>query len=47
MLRKDIFDLAIKHRLPSFSSNRQIALAGGLMTSDRPEAVAAAAQPRR
>jgi putative ABC transport system substrate-binding protein len=32
MLRKEIFDLAIKHRLPSFSSNRQIALAGGLMT---------------
>jgi putative tryptophan/tyrosine transport system substrate-binding protein len=32
MLRKDIFDLAIEHRLPSFSSNRQVALAGGLMT---------------
>jgi putative ABC transport system substrate-binding protein len=32
MLRKDLFDLAIKHRLPSFSSNRQIAMAGGLMT---------------
>jgi putative tryptophan/tyrosine transport system substrate-binding protein len=32
MLRKDIFDLAIRHRLPSFSSDRQIALAGGLMT---------------
>jgi putative ABC transport system substrate-binding protein len=32
MLRKDVFDLAIKHRLPSFSSNRQIAMAGGLMS---------------
>jgi putative ABC transport system substrate-binding protein len=32
MLRKDAFDLAIKYRLPSFSSNRQIAMAGGLIT---------------
>jgi putative ABC transport system substrate-binding protein len=32
MLRKDLFDLAIKYKLPTFSSNRQIALAGGLAT---------------
>jgi len=32
MLRKDLFDLAIKYRLPSFSSNNQIARAGGLAT---------------
>jgi putative ABC transport system substrate-binding protein len=32
MLRQDAFDLAIKHRLPTFSTNRQIATAGGLMT---------------
>jgi putative ABC transport system substrate-binding protein len=32
MSRQDVFDLAIKYRLPSFSSNRQIAMAGGLMT---------------
>ena len=30
--RKELFDLAIKHRLPSFSSNRQIVASGGLMT---------------
>lgn len=32
MQRKDLFDLAIKHRLPSFSTNNQIARAGGLAT---------------
>lgn len=32
MLRNDLFDLAIKYRLPSFSSNNQIARAGGLAT---------------
>jgi len=32
MLRKDLFDLAIKYRLPSFSTNNQIARAGGLAT---------------
>jgi putative ABC transport system substrate-binding protein len=32
MLRKELFELAIKYRLPTFSSNRQIALAGGLAT---------------
>ena len=30
--QKELFDLAIKHRLPSFSSNRQVANSGGLMT---------------
>jgi len=30
--QKELFDLAIKHRLPSFSSNRQVANTGGLMT---------------
>ena len=30
--QKQLFDLAIKHRLPSFSSNRQVANSGGLMT---------------
>ncbi|WP_164938023.1 ABC transporter substrate-binding protein [Bradyrhizobium guangxiense] len=30
--RKELFDLAIKHRLPSFSSNRQVATTGGLVT---------------
>lgn len=30
--RKELFDLAIKHRLPSFSSNRQVAITGGLVT---------------
>jgi putative ABC transport system substrate-binding protein len=30
--QKDLFELAIKHRLPSFSSNRQVANTGGLMT---------------
>lgn len=29
---KELFDLAIKHRLPSFSSNQQVARSGGLMT---------------
>ena len=29
---KELFDLAIKHRLPSFSSNQQVAKSGGLMT---------------
>jgi putative ABC transport system substrate-binding protein len=29
---KELFDLAMKHRLPSFSSNRQVASTGGLMT---------------
>jgi putative ABC transport system substrate-binding protein len=29
---KSVFDLAIKHRLPSFASNRQVARSGGLMT---------------
>jgi putative ABC transport system substrate-binding protein len=29
---KDLFDLAIKHRLPSFSTNPQVARIGGLMT---------------
>jgi putative ABC transport system substrate-binding protein len=29
--RKELFDLAIKYRLPSFSSNRQVAATGGLM----------------
>jgi putative ABC transport system substrate-binding protein len=32
LLRKEVFDLAIKHRLPTFSSNRQVADAGGLMS---------------
>jgi putative ABC transport system substrate-binding protein len=32
LLRKDAFDLAIRHRLPLFSSNRLIALSGGLMS---------------
>jgi putative ABC transport system substrate-binding protein len=30
--RKELFDLAISHRLPSFSSNRQVAATGGLVT---------------
>src|SRR5262249_816597 len=30
--RKELFDLAIRHRLPSFSSNRQVATRGGLAT---------------
>jgi putative ABC transport system substrate-binding protein len=30
--QKELFDLAIKRRLPSFSSNRQVANTGGLMT---------------
>jgi putative tryptophan/tyrosine transport system substrate-binding protein len=30
--RKELFDLAIKYRFPSFSSNRQVATTGGLMT---------------
>jgi putative ABC transport system substrate-binding protein len=30
--RKELFDLAIRHRLPSFSSNRQVAATGGLVT---------------
>ncbi len=29
---KELFDLAIKHRLPAFSSNQQVARTGGLMT---------------
>jgi putative tryptophan/tyrosine transport system substrate-binding protein len=29
---KELFELAIKHRLPAFSSNRQVANSGGLMT---------------
>ena len=29
---KELFDRAIKHRLPSFSSNRQVVVSGGLMT---------------
>jgi putative ABC transport system substrate-binding protein len=29
--RKELFDLAIKYRLPSFSSNRQVATTGGLI----------------
>ncbi len=29
---KELFDLAIKYRLPSFSSNQQVARSGGLMT---------------
>lgn len=32
VLRKEVFDLAIRHRLPSFASNRQVARSGGLMT---------------
>jgi putative ABC transport system substrate-binding protein len=32
IVRKEIFDLAIKHRLPSFGSNRQVAREGGLMS---------------
>jgi putative ABC transport system substrate-binding protein len=32
VLRKEVFDLAIKHRLPSFGSNRQVARSGGLMS---------------
>jgi putative ABC transport system substrate-binding protein len=32
VLSKEVFDLAIKHRLPSFASNRQVARSGGLMT---------------
>jgi putative ABC transport system substrate-binding protein len=32
LLRKEVFDLAIQHRLPTFSSNRQVADAGGLMS---------------
>jgi putative ABC transport system substrate-binding protein len=30
--QRELFDLAIEHRLPSFSSNRQVASTGGLMT---------------
>jgi len=30
--RKELFDLAISHRLPSFSSNQQVAATGGLVT---------------
>jgi putative ABC transport system substrate-binding protein len=30
--RKELFDLAIRHHLPSFSSNRQVAATGGLVT---------------
>ncbi|MGB8398777.1 ABC transporter substrate-binding protein [Bradyrhizobium sp.] len=30
--QRELFDLAIRHRLPSFSSNRQVANTGGLMT---------------
>ncbi len=29
---KELFDIAIKHRLPTFSSNQQVARSGGLMT---------------
>lgn len=29
---RNLFDLAIRHRLPAFSSNRQVAASGGLMT---------------
>jgi putative ABC transport system substrate-binding protein len=29
---RELFDRAIKHRLPSFSSNRQVVVSGGLMT---------------
>jgi putative ABC transport system substrate-binding protein len=29
---KELFDLAIKHKLPAFSSNQQVARSGGLMT---------------
>lgn len=32
VLSKEVFDLAIKHRLPSFGSNRQVARSGGLMS---------------
>jgi putative ABC transport system substrate-binding protein len=32
IVRKAVFDLAIKHRLPSFGSNRQVAREGGLMS---------------
>ena len=32
LLRKEVFDLAIKNGLPTFSSNRQVADAGGLMS---------------
>jgi putative ABC transport system substrate-binding protein len=32
LVRKDLFDLAIKQRLPVFSSNRVVAIAGGLAT---------------
>lgn len=32
VLRQDVFDLAIKHRLPSFGSNRQLARSGGLLS---------------
>jgi putative ABC transport system substrate-binding protein len=32
LVRKDVFDLALKHRLPSFGSNRQVAREGGLMS---------------
>jgi putative ABC transport system substrate-binding protein len=32
ILRKEVFGLAIKHRLPSFGSNRQVAREGGLMS---------------
>jgi putative ABC transport system substrate-binding protein len=32
IVRQEVFDLAIKHRLPSFGSNRQVAREGGLMS---------------
>jgi len=32
VLRTEVFDFAIKHRLPSFGSNRQLARSGGLMS---------------
>src|SRR6202011_855594 len=32
LLRKDAVDLALKHRLPSFSHVRQLAAIGGLMS---------------
>ena len=32
ILSKDVFDLAIRHRLPTFSQNRQVARTGGLMS---------------
>ena len=32
VVSESVFNLAIKHRLPSFASNRQVARSGGLMT---------------